>query len=108
MKRRTKPSLTSAGVAGSAQATSGKTLEVIVKEISVEKGSGLVWLGNCTLDTLAVTLKYITYPRCEDCVCREREDLEDHPYQHYHQQGATRKLLRQNADAHRLSSCHHF
>ncbi|CAK8994363.1 Uncharacterized protein SCF082_LOCUS3909 [Durusdinium trenchii] len=39
MKRRTKPSLTSAGVAGSAQATSGKTLEVIVKEISVEKGS---------------------------------------------------------------------
>ena len=39
-----------------------------------------VWLANgspCILKEL----------RCEDSLCREREDLEDHPYQHDHQQG---------------------
>ena len=57
------------------EATSGKTLEVIVKEISVEKGSNLA------------LSKRDGCERCEDRLCGEREDLEDHPDQHYYQQG---------------------
>ena len=35
----------------------------------------------------------LTQPRCEDCFCRERKDLENHPYQHYHQQGGVQQSI---------------
>ena len=58
--------------------------------VEVKKSLGLsmfwdpfVW----TFFSYFVSMVVLVFGRCKDRLCGEREDLEDHPNQHYHQQG---------------------